>query len=179
MAKFSDLYTFVDSAVKNRKYGESTAYGFKTALKLFEKELNDDELASLERVLANIEPLTRTVYSKNNNRFTVESINAYKGRVLKVAKDFQEYGSDPSKMASWNPLRRSVLKKKPVNGTIRARETDDQQDNTPAEQVTPMGMQRFDRELRPGVKAIVFIPSDMSADECAKIEATLRTYIAG
>ena len=43
MDKFTSLYDFIDFARANKKYPDSTANNLKSALKIFEKELNTEE----------------------------------------------------------------------------------------------------------------------------------------
>lgn len=57
MAKYKDLYEFVDRAVKSRKYPENTGYGLRAALKLFEGAVNEEESASLDKFKENLEQI--------------------------------------------------------------------------------------------------------------------------
>ena len=67
MHKYSALYDFIDFAKGNRKYPENTANGLKSALKIFEKELNVDELNSIDLVEDNIEEIFINVVGKNKD----------------------------------------------------------------------------------------------------------------
>ena len=84
--KYKDLYDFIDFAKGNRKYPENTANGLKSALKIFEGELNLDELNSVDLVEDNIEEIFINVVTKNKDK-NIGSLNTYKARVLKVIKD--------------------------------------------------------------------------------------------
>ena len=68
MNKFSDLYDFIEFAKNNRKYPENTANGLKSALKIFEKELNLDELNSVGLIEDNIEEIFINAVSKNKDK---------------------------------------------------------------------------------------------------------------
>lgn len=102
MKKFQDLYDFIDRAVKSRKYPNNTGMSIKTALKLFETELNDEERNSIDEFRKNLEQIYQNVFSKNKD-FTASSLATYKSRVLKVLADYEKYGVEPAKMASWSP----------------------------------------------------------------------------
>lgn len=99
---FEDLYDFVDRAVKSRKYPKSTGVALKTALNLFEKELNDEERNSIDEFEKNLDHVYQGVFSKNKN-FSASSLATYRSRVVKVLSDYAKYGTDPTKMASWSP----------------------------------------------------------------------------
>lgn len=97
-----DVYEFIDRAIKSRKYPENTGNSLKTALNLFEKELNDEEKESVEEFKKNLDAVYQSVFSKNKN-FTAASLATYKSRVVKVLGDFEKYGVDLTKMTHWSP----------------------------------------------------------------------------
>src|SRR5579872_4746287 len=102
MKTIKELYEFIEVATRNRKYPTSTAQGLRAAVKLFDSELNDDERASLDKVKANLDQIYQSVFAKNKN-FTAASLATYRSRLLKVINDYEKYGTDPTKMANWNP----------------------------------------------------------------------------
>lgn len=100
MDKFINLYDFVDFARANRKYPDSTANNLKSALKIFEKELNAEELKSIEMVEESIGEIFRSLVIANKNK-SIVSLNTYKARLLKVIKDYKRYGAEPGKIQHW------------------------------------------------------------------------------
>lgn len=102
MRKFKDLYDFIDRAVKSRKYPDNTGMAFKTALKLFETELKEEERNSIDEFSKNVEQIYQGVFSKNKN-FSAGSLATYKSRIIKILSDYEKYGVDPTKMANWSP----------------------------------------------------------------------------
>jgi hypothetical protein len=100
MDKFTNLYDFIDFARANRKYPDSTANNLKSALKIFEKELNAEELKSISMVEDSIGEIFRSLVIANKNK-SILSLNTYKARLLKVIKDYKKYGAEPSKMQNW------------------------------------------------------------------------------
>lgn len=102
MTGFQELYSFVDRAMRNRKYPEATAQALRAALKLYDAELSDEEKASLEKVKKDFEQITRSVFGKNATKFSASSLTTYKSRVQKVFADYEKYG-DPAQMNSWSP----------------------------------------------------------------------------
>jgi len=100
MKKFTELYDFIDRAIKSRNYPENTGISLKTALKLFEKELNEEERNSISEFSKNIEQIYSSVCSKAKN-FSAGSLATYKSRVIKVLTDYEKYGIDPTKMSGW------------------------------------------------------------------------------
>ncbi len=101
MQNFNNLYDFIDLARANRKYPENTANNLKSALKIFEKELNSDELKSINMVEDSIEEIFRSVTIANKDK-SILSLSAYKARLLKVIKDYKKYGVNPEKIQHWD-----------------------------------------------------------------------------
>jgi ribosomal protein S20 len=101
MNKFEELYNFIDRAVKSRKYPENTGIALKTGLKLFEKELNEEEKASIDEFKKNLNQISNSIFSKG--KFNAASLATYKSRIIKVINDYEKYGKDATKMANWSP----------------------------------------------------------------------------
>ncbi len=100
MDKFKNLYDFIDFAKANRKYPDSTANNLKSALKIFEKELNAEESKSIAMVEDSIGEIFRSLVIANKEK-SIVSLNTYKARLLKVIKDYKKYGAEPSKIQNW------------------------------------------------------------------------------
>src|SRR5574343_1748645 len=92
---FSNLYDFIDVAKSNRKYPTNTANNLKSALKIFENELNQDELKSIRMIEDSVEEIFRSVVIANKQK-SIVSLNTYKARLLKVITDYKKYGADPA-----------------------------------------------------------------------------------
>ncbi|MES2953121.1 MAG: hypothetical protein V4674_01000 [Patescibacteria group bacterium] len=175
MPTFQDLYAFVDTAVRNRKYPESTAQGLRAALKLFEKELNDEERDSLDKFTANIEPIYQNVCRHNSASMSASSLAAYRSRVTKTVSDFNRYGVDPTKMASWNyksvkRVSKSASGKSTVEpeGTIAP--------NSPIIS-TGADMHRIELSLRPGTKFTIYVPRDINEFEATALKGILDSLV--
>src|SRR3989344_23344 len=108
MKKIQDLYDFIDRAIKSRKYPKNTGMALKSALKLFEAGLNEEERGSIDEFKKNLEQIYQSVFSKHKD-FSAASLATYKSRVIKALSDYEKYGIDPTKMANWSPkiIRRS------------------------------------------------------------------------
>jgi len=100
MDKFINLYDFVDFAKANRKYPSNTANNLKSAIKIFEKELNAEELKSITMVEDSIGEIFRSLVIAHKDK-SIVSLNTYKARLLKVIKDYKKYGAEPSKIQHW------------------------------------------------------------------------------
>jgi hypothetical protein len=105
MDKFNNLYTFIDFAKSNRKYPANTANNLKSALKIFEKVLTEEELDSMSLLEDRIEEIFLNVVSSNKEK-SIGSLNTYKARLLKVINDYKRYGQNPSKIQGWIPATR-------------------------------------------------------------------------
>lgn len=176
MATINDLYDFIETATRNRKYPPSTAQGLRAAVKLFDGELNEDERNSIDKVKDNLEQIYQGVFAKNKN-FTAASLATYKSRMLKVINDYEKYGTDPTKMTNWNPkvivrAKRSSPKTAPVSGQVATA--------PPAEaqpEAIPSNMHKIELALRPDAKFVLIVPRDLKASEVETLKAILTSLI--
>lgn len=178
MKPIKDLYEFIEVATRNRKYPTSTAQGLRAAVKLFDSELNDDERDSLDKVKTNLDQIYQSVFAKNKN-FTAASLATYRSRLLKVINDYEKYGTDPTKMANWNPkvVVRAPKKAKPVQEPV-VNVPDSTQDSFGTAAIsTPENMHRLELVLRPGVKFVVIVPQDLKSTEAATLNALLTSLV--
>lgn len=170
MNKFKDLYEFIDFAKGNRKYPENTANGLKSALKIFEKELNIDELNSVDLIEENIEEIFINVATKNKDK-SIGSLNTYKARLLKVISDYQKYGQNPSKIQGW------VTKiNKPTIHKFNRKDISDKEPDKPqiglSEHInTPV--HKIELSLRDNIKSVIIIPKDITLKEVKAIKGIL------
>lgn len=101
MHKFIELYQFLEFAKNNRKYPESTANNLKSALKIFENVLTEEESDSVELVQNRIEEIFISVVNKNKDK-NIASLNTYKALVSRVLDDYKKYGENPAKLQNWH-----------------------------------------------------------------------------
>jgi len=170
MNKFSDLYNFVDLAKNNRKYPPNTANGLFSALKLFEKQLNIDELSSVGLIEENIEEIFIGVVGTNKDK-NIASLNTYKTRLLKVIADYQKYGINPSKMQTWQ-----VTSSRPaIHKTVKKDTQDKNLDNTETElsDVANTPVHKIDLSLRNNGRATLSIPRNITPKDINSIKNIL------
>jgi len=179
MKSIKELYEFIEVATRNRKYPASTAQGLRAAVKLFDSELNDDERDSIDKVKANLDQIYQSVFAKNKN-FTAASLATYRSRLLKVINDYEKYGTDPTKMANWNPkvVVRAPKKPKEATGSASAQNESAQNvDTSVGMGVIPANMHRLELALRPGVKFVVIVPQDLKKTEAVTLNALLTSLV--
>jgi len=170
--KFIHLYNFVELAKNNRKYPESTANNLKSALKIFENQLNTNELNSIFLVEDSIEEIFKSVVSANKNK-SIESLNTYKARVLKVINDYKKYGQDPGKIQSW-----VVKSKKSTPLLIRKDKTDKTQISLSNPAHTPVNnVHKIEIALDSNDKAIIFIPKSITRLEANTLKAVIDSLV--
>lgn len=170
MDKFDNLYNFIDFARANRKYPDSTANNLKSALKIFEKELNIEELKSIDVVESSIGEIFRSLVIANKNK-SIISLNTYKARLLKVIKDYKKYGAEPSKMQSWFTKTRKSL---PAGRQAHQKDKTDKKNirlsnviNAPVE-----NSHKIDLSLTCG-KVQILIPRDITKSEAETIKSII------
>ena len=172
MEKFTNLYDFIDFAKANRKYPENTANNLKSALKIFEKELNAEELKSINMVEASIEEIFRSVALANKNK-SIISLNTYKARLLKVIKDYKRYGADPSKIQNWQTKTR---KSTPL--LIKKDKTDKNNINLSDTIHSPVdNCHKIEFSLESGEKVLILIPRGVNANEIKTIKNILDSLV--
>lgn len=171
MEKFSYLYDFIDFAKANRKYLASTADNLKSALKIFEKELNPEELKSINMVEDSIEEIFRSVAIANKDK-SIISLNTYKARLLKVINDYKRYGTDPSKIQKW------VVKAKKSTPLLIKKDKTDKNEITLSDNIQgPVdNVHKIDLCLDSG-KAQISIPKNINAKETKIIKEIIDSLI--
>jgi len=174
MNKFSDLYDFIDFAKGNRKYPENTANGLKSALKIFEKELNLDELNSVDLIEDNIEEIFINVVAKNKDK-SIGSLNTYKARILKIIKDYQRYGTNPSKIQGWSTKAYASTPHKIVKKDITDKEPDKHQIALSDHTNTPV--HKIDLSLRNNMRSTIIVPKDITDKEIKMIKNILDSLV--
>lgn len=167
-----ELLDFIDTAERNRKYPYGTAAGRRSALRLFESELNDEEKESLDTLKKNLNQIYQNVFNKNKSNMSAGSLATYKMRLESLIKDYEKYGQDPIKLASWNrPVRK--YKKSSTEREVKASSSTSESKQEVQLSEKGSDFSRFELPLRPGIKAIIIVPSDISKGEVEK----LRGYI--
>jgi hypothetical protein len=169
--KFTNLYDFIDFAKANKKYPESTANNLKSALKIFEKELNTEELKSIEMVEDSIGEIFRSLVITNKNK-SIVSLNTYKARLLKVIKDYKRYGREPSKIQNWFAKTRKstpllIKKDKPDKNKIKLSNPID----TPVD-----NCHKIELSLEHG-RAQILIPKDITDKDAKTIKNIIDSLI--
>lgn len=96
------LLDFITAAERSRKYPPSTASNHRSPLRLIQPELTEEENNSLEIFKSHLDQVFDIIYSKNKSEMSASSIEVYKKRVRSLIADYEKYGTEPSKMASWN-----------------------------------------------------------------------------
>jgi hypothetical protein len=179
MAKFQELIEFVDRAKRSRKYPDATAYSLGAALRLYEAELNEEERSSIEKVNKDFEQITRSVFSKNQGRFTASSLATYKSRVQKVLSDFEKY-SDPVKMNNWAP--RVVVRAKKA-ATSTASKKDDERSSGRKDEIDELSIEgatnvhRIDFSLRENTRVLILLPRDITRPEVDQVKAIIDAMV--
>jgi len=194
MNKFSDLYDFIDLASANRKYTESVANNLKSTLKIFGKELNEEELGSINMIEDNIEEIFRSVANVNKDK-SMGSLNTYKARLLRVIGDYKKYGANPAKIQGW-----TIKEKKSLPAGRQAQQStgvliaEDKKDKTlslpkhtcvenhpcaclPAGREYVNNCHRIDVALSNGSHAVLIIPANISQKEIATLKSLLDSLI--
>lgn len=178
MDKFSNLYNFIDLAKANRKYLESTANNLKSALKIFEKELTNEEINSITIIEERIEEIFKELVNSNKEK-SILSLNTYKARLKKVIKDYKRYGTVPEKMKNWTPKEKKSLptdRHTRLSTPLLIRKDKKDKDisflsnsfHTPVEKC-----HRIEFILENGSKANLLIPCDINKKDLNTIKALL------
>lgn len=175
-ATIKDLYDFIDTALRNRKYPPNTAQGYKAALRVFEAELNDEEKASVQKTLENIDQINNLIFSKN--KISAGSLATYKSRLVKVVADYEKYGTDATKMANWSPKVIAPRVKRVKNGLNNSSPTSIQSEpDVDTGVAVSTNMHKIELALRPDAKFILVVPRDLKTTEVTTLQAILTSLI--
>ncbi len=176
---YQSLYDFVNVAERNRKIAPDTATGYRVALKLFETVLNEDEKNALSTFKERFEAIYANVINRNKSTLSIATLLRYKSRVKKILQDYEKYGIDPSRMASWNRVAYSKSKKLNEKDDLnivplpeRGQSSMENEDAGLSSRGIPIT--RFEIVLRPNVKAIVLTPGDLTITEAKKLKAYIE-----
>src|SRR3989344_2230656 len=96
------LIEFTFAAEKSRKYPSNTAGAMRSALRLFERDMTDEEKESIDTFKNHIDQISQSVFNKNKSKMSATSLETYKRRLDSLINDYEKYGTEPSKMASWD-----------------------------------------------------------------------------
>ena len=173
MHQFSELSSFIDRAVKDRKYAVNTAHGHKAALNLFQKELTDEEKGSVDLIDRHIVEIYKNV-CRNNAGISSQSLDTYRIRFQKVIKDYKNYGADPTKMKEWK-VRTRIAKPKEKKADF----SDSKIDSSPNElsEVINNPVHKIELALRDGEKFVLSIPRDINEREAKIITDLINSLI--
>ena len=176
LKKITDLFEFIDRAVKSRKYPESTAQGLRAALKAFDSVLNEEERQSLELFKKNIDPIYQSVFNKYGKEFSSGTLAVYKSRVLKVVNDYEKYGTDPAKMANWMP---KIIKRGPRKKSLESNEEIADNEIEPSTVSPDSGkLNKIELMLRDDeTRSIIMVPRDLKSSECKRIKMLLDSLV--
>ncbi len=168
MDEFQQLYEFITLAQKNRKYPANTAHGKRAALKLFETVLHPDELESLDLIQERMKEIYLSLISRHKDEFSIQSLNTYKGRFLKVINDYKKYGTDPQAITRWEVKNRKQKNKEIAEDIIK----DNTLSNLSLSINTPV--HKIKISLRDGQECTIELPAKL-----AKEDVSIITKIIG
>lgn len=160
--KFKNLYEFIDIAEKNRKYLPNTATNYRTPLRLVESELTDEEKNSTDLVKTHLNDIFTLLYSKNSTKLSASSLEVYKRRVRSLISDYEQYGTDPTKIAAWD---RKALTRKPK--VKKAKEVESTPESLSTEMDKPTNssnIQSAELNLSRG-KGKIIVPQELSEED--------------
>ncbi|TSC72279.1 MAG: Uncharacterized protein G01um101438_597 [Parcubacteria group bacterium Gr01-1014_38] len=170
------LSAFVDTAERNRNYPSNTAAGLRSALRLFERELNGTERASVEQLSKNLDKIYRQVVSRNQQKMTAASMETYRRRIKNLLSDYENYGVDPTRIAEWNRPTRKVLAREP-GSVISNPSTDSSAAPTSVPNNETPATSRLEIVLRPDARAILVLPANLTKEDAAAIKALVDASV--
>ena len=165
-----DLYTFIETAEKNRKYLGATPANMQTSLRFIENELTEEEKNSVELIDKNLEQIFTSVYSKHRSKLSASSLEIYKRRIRNLIKDFKSYGKDPAKMASWT---RRVIIRKGKGKEIDDKKQEDSRDLTFVPENS--NDQSADINLTSG-KGRIIVPKELTPDDARRLKLQIDLF---
>lgn len=170
------LIDFITAAERSRKYFSAAASGIRTALRLFESVLTDDEKASIDVFKQRFEQIFQEVFNKYSTKYSAGSLQTYKKRIVRLLNDYYTYGKDPAKMASWSPKTISRKSRK-----ISSLPTQPFEDQRPIHELmtpeTSADVDRLEIHLPSGAKALLIIPSNLEESDAERITTHIKASV--
>jgi len=166
----TSLQDFIDLAQKNRKYPANTAHGKRAALKLFETVLHPDELESLELIEERIKEIYLSLISRHKDKFSIQSLNTYKGRFVKTIQDYKRYGLSPDAFTRWEVKAR------------KNKNTDEQEDTKKDISLSNLSLlthnpvHKIQITLKNGNTFTIEIPENISKEDLAVITKVITSF---
>ena len=193
-ATLDDLYKFIDTAKKDRKYMPNTAHGRKAALTVFASELNEDEKASVDLFMERLDRISDVVFQKNqnNNKFTTSTLSLYKSRVSNLINDFNKYGNSVEAMSKWQPGKKPLKKSqsKPITSQKENELNNSANDFDYSAPIkahmesrgehyssTITNYHQLSVMLRPGLRVEFRLPFDLTSKEAEKLKMHITASI--
>jgi len=174
MDNFNNLYDFIELAKTNRKYPINTANNLKSALKIFEKELNPYELKSIHMIEESIEEIFRSVAIANKHK-SIISLNTYKARLLKVINDYKKYGADPGKIKDWQ------IKTKKSTALLTNKDKTDKENIKLSDFIyDPVeNLHKIELSLDSGNRAVIHLPKNFSKKDAELLKSVIDSLAKG
>lgn len=165
MSNIDTLIEFINRAERDRQYPPNTAVAFKRPLLLVSPELTDEEKESMGTLESHVDQILNAIYQRGNSNLSASSLEEYKRRIRRVISDYKNYGTDPSKMASWN---RAIKTRK-----FRGKNESNKKVLSTTRMSSSEELTRFELPLTSG-KAIIFTPPILKKVDIAKIKAYVK-----
>jgi hypothetical protein len=163
------LKDFIEAAEKSRKYPRNTALALKTALRLFEPELNEEEKTSVDKFQENFESIYAAVFEKNKTKFSTGSLDTYRKRISRLLNDYFAYGRDATKMNAWKPtVRQSTRTSKTISNKSAVQPSLEDTASLSAELGSKVD--RIEWSFNDKRKALLVLPLDLTASEAETLK---------
>jgi hypothetical protein len=117
----------------------------------------------------NIEEIFINVVGKNKDK-GIGSLNTYKARVLKVIRDYQRYGINPSKIQGWMTKPHKEITHKIAEKDITDKEQDKSQ--TALSDYTNTPVHKIELSLQSG-KAVILVSKNINSKEINMLKSIL------
>jgi hypothetical protein len=158
------LEYFLSRAIKLGKYSSATGANISHSLGLLKRLLTDDEPRSADYFREH----ATEIYMRSGH--TEPSILSYRARLERLLEDYAMHGASDKSLFEWKPAAR---RKRPSVPEKRDR-SEGSEEKEPV--VTGgVAVHRLELTVRPGVKASIVVPADITKEEAKKLIALLET----
>lgn len=175
------LEQFIGEAERNGNYPPNTAGGIRAALRLLATVLDATQIESLSWLRSNLDGIFGRAYNKNRASISAGSLQTYRARINTLLADYEKYGQNPRAMAGWRRKVRTQSKRNVGTTDLSSGDQDSKRVGL-SDLLSDFGgptMNRLELSLRPNAKAVVVIPSDLTADEARRIKMLIDASVVG
>ena len=175
----SDLLEFVSEAQRMGIYPGNTAYGLKAAIRRVAPVLTEQEASSLETFKSHLEAIFQRAFNLSKGKVNARSLAVYQRRLLRLINEYEQYGQTPQAMSGWKRKGKVSVGVRSERRIVSQSRIGSAELDAADDAKSSPSMHRLEVSLRPGVRAVLMLPFDLTEDEAKRIKTMIDASVIG